>query len=60
MLKVKIIYEPWSLPTLEEKVNEFINREEVGQIHTVQFSDHAVLIMYDECDRLEPEPFIDI
>lgn len=60
MLKVKIIYEPLSIPTLEEKVTKFINRDDVGQIHEVQFSDHAVLIMYDECDRLEPEPFIDI
>ena len=52
--KIKIIYNPLSYAELEKEVNEFINRDDVGQIHSVQFNDHAVLIMYDEYDPLNP------
>ena len=57
MLKVKIISEPFSIVTLEKKVTQFINRDDVGKIHTVQFSDHAVMIIYE--DPMTPEKFFD-
>ena len=57
MWKVKIISNPISFRELEDEVNEFINRDDVGEIDSVQFNGHSVLILYRENVIPEPEPF---
>lgn len=47
MMKVKILHAV-HYPDLEEKVNDFINRNDVGPIYDIKFSGHAVLIRYED------------